>query len=104
MGGANPEKVVSINLTTVELYKTVFALIGTAVTIFAIFMGASYNFMIYTAERNFEHRLAAALKEGGVINALVDEHVETGKHSIEIRLAEIDVKLANIEALLQAGR
>lgn len=93
MSGDVPEKIVSINLTTIELYRTVAAIIAAMATVSALVFGASYNFMMYTAERNFNLRITAAIHQGGAIDTAIQHGVMTGNYSLEKRLIRIETIL-----------
>jgi len=93
MSGVAPKKTVSFNLSTVELYKSVAAIVGTMFTIAALFFGLSYNFMMYTADRNFVLRVHESLQPGGDIAEAILQAEERGNHALEKRLIRIETIL-----------
>ena len=88
-----PEQLYSTTFTKFQFYKLIAGLVLTMVSIFGVFLGTSYRFMVYTADRNFEHRVKESLKDDGAISKAIDVRVEASKHSLEIRLIRIETIL-----------
>lgn len=96
MSGNKPEKVFSINLTTVEVYRSIAAIIITIVLSVGGFLRITYGWMVKTAQENFERRSNEVLMEGSRADRFIEENINHATHGIELRLIRIETLLNEV--------
>lgn len=96
MGGDKPDKRISINLTTVEMYRFFMTVIAVTLTVFGIVMGFSWKIMTYTADIRFKDRVEDSVKEDGLIGMAIDRAVDKRYNSLENRLIRIETIVLEI--------